>query len=103
MRSTSLVSPLFLALPTKVIGVSAAPLTLEIASSMVFLPVPPMLLVVITPVFASIVVVPPIKFFTLLAVLYNWLPLIASVELAVTDPAATLLSLVAVVVEPFAF
>ena len=62
-----------------------------------------MLLVVITPVFASIVVVPPIKFFTLLAVLYNWLPLIASVELAVTDPAATLLSLVAVVVEPFAF
>ena len=34
---------------------------------------------------------------------YNWLPLIASVELAVTDPAATLLSLVAVVVEPFAF
>ena len=70
---------------------------------MVFLPVPPMLLVVIAPVLVSIAALLPMMFFTLLAVLYNWLPLIASVELAVTDPAATLLSLVAVVVEPFAF
>ena len=67
------------------------PLTLLIASCTVLSPVSPILETVTAPVAELIVLAPPIMFLTLSAVLNNWLPLIASVELAVTAPGATLM------------
>ena len=79
---------------TVVFALVAESLILLIAPSIVFEPVPPILVVVIAPVVASIVVEPPIAFLTLFATPYNWLPLIASVDVEVTAPALTLLIVV---------
>ncbi|KAF1011316.1 MAG: hypothetical protein GAK29_04972 [Acinetobacter bereziniae] len=84
---------------TVVFALVAESLTMLIAPSMVFEPVPPIFVVVIAPVIASLVVEPPITFLTLFATSYSWLPFTASVDVEVKAPALTLVN-ATVVVEP---
>ena len=73
----------------------------EIAPSMVLAPVPPMLVDVTTP-FTSTAAAPPSNVLLPCAMLLSWLPLMASVLFVAILPAATLRSLVVLVVLPSA-
>ena len=84
---TSILSP-----ATTVLCLAAVPATVLIASLMLFSPVPPMSLMLKLPSLPT-AALPPNTVFTESATPYSWLPLTASVELAPTLPAATLVIL----------
>ena len=74
-------------------------LTVLIASSIVFAPVPPMLEAVTLPALST-VALPPIKFLVAVDTAFNWLPLIASLEADVTSPLATLVIFLSLAFKP---
>ena len=74
-------------------------LTVLMASSIVFAPVPPMLEAVTVPSELT-VALPPIKFLVAVDTACNWLPLIASLEVDVTSPLATLVIFLSLAFKP---
>ena len=74
-------------------------LTVLMASSIVFAPVPPILEAVTLPALST-VALPPMILAISSAVLRNWLPLIASLEVDVTSPLATLVIFLSLAFKP---